>query len=231
MIKAIALDDEPLPLQLLKYFSAQVDFIDLVACFTSPTEAEKFVHKNEINLIFLDIQMPDISGLDFYKLLPNHVMVIFTSAYSEYAIEGFNIKAIDYLLKPFEFDRFLIATKRAEEYWNYQNNKSIQEKAIFLKADYSVVKVVLNEILYIEGLNNYLKIHLQDKKPLMVRMTMKEISLKLPIKEFMRVHRSYIIPLAKVQYVRNRVIFLDYCEIPVGINYVKQIQETFGSHS
>ena len=229
MIKAIALDDEPLPLRLLKSFAVQVDFLDLIATFTSPVEAKKFIEHKDVDLIFLDIQMPGISGIDFLKALPKGIMVIFTTAFGEYAVEGFNLQAVDYLLKPFELDRFVQAAERARDFFAHKNPDAGSDTSLYVKADHGIVKIAPGEILYIEGLNNYLKIFLLNKKPLLVRMSVKDMADKLMGKGFMRVHRSYIIPVAKVVSVRNRMIYLGYMEIPIGINYIKDIYKTFGN--
>lgn len=228
MIKAIALDDEPLPLRLLKTFSQQAEAIELVAAFTSPVEAKDFINKHKPDLIFLDIQMPGVSGIDFMKSLQKGIMVIFTTAFSEYAVDGFNLNAVDYLLKPFEYDRFLQAVTRAQELLHYKLHSAAKENAMFIKADHGVLKVVIDDILYVEGLSNYLKIYFRDKRTLLLRMSMKDMTEKLAGHGFMRVHRSYIVPLAQVISIRNRIIYLGYMEIPIGVNYIKEVQQIFG---
>lgn len=225
-MKAIALDDEPLPLRLLRTFSAQTGFIDLVATFTSPVEANKFIEQNKIDLLFLDIQMPGISGIDFLKAIPGSTLTIFTTAFSEYAVEGFNLKAVDYLLKPFEYSRFLQAAVRARELYEHKE-MNVANEALLIKADYGLTRVPFTDILYIEGLNNYVKIYLPNKRSLLVRMSMKDMMDKLPVKNFMRVHRSYIVPLRFVASVRNRTIDLGHIQLPVGVNYLKDVQAFF----
>jgi DNA-binding LytR/AlgR family response regulator len=149
-------------------------------------------------------------------------MVIFTTAHSEYAVEGFNLNALDYLLKPFTFDRFMQAVNKACEFQRYYHQKEDAiRQYIFVRADYSLVKIMLEDILYIEGLDDYLKIHLPGKKPVVARMTMKSILEKLPESYFIRVHRSYIVPLAKIEKVRNKVIFISGIPIPIGSSYEK----------
>ena len=180
MIKAIAVDDEPPALKVIENFCAKVDSVELVKTFNKPTEALAHLKKFPVDLIFLDIQMPSMTGLEFHKAIEQNTMVIFTTAYSEYAVEGFNLQAIDYLLKPYTFERFQQAVEKAKEFYNYQYQKENTQSYLFIRADYSLVKVNIAEILYIEGLDDYLKIHLPGKKPVVARMTMKAIIEKLP---------------------------------------------------
>jgi len=228
MIRAIAIDDEPPALKVVESFCSQVGFIELVKTFTNPNEALKHLNKFPADLLFLDIRMPSITGFQFRKQVPQEMMVIFTTAYSEYAVEGFNVNAVDYLLKPFTFDRFLQAVNKAHDFYKfYHNHESAIEHYLFVRADYSLVKVMLEEILYIEGLDDYLKIHLTGRKPLVARMTMKAMLEKLPEKEFIRVHRSFIIPLARIIKVRNKIIYIGEKEIPVGSSYEKNFYESY----
>lgn len=172
--------------------------------------------------------MPALSGLEFTRLMRKDTMVIFTTAYAEYAVEGFNLNAIDYLLKPFDYKRFLQACEKAAEYHAYAQQKDqAGQHHFFVRVDYSMVKVVADEILYIEGLDNYVKIHFINKKDLLVRMSMKAIMEKLPPDTFIRVHRSFIVPLKKVTSVRNKIVYLDKVEIPVGTNYVDDVTKLF----
>ncbi len=229
MINAIAIDDEPLALNVIKAFCYNLDFIDLKATFTETSEALKHLRNYPVDLLFLDIKMPAMSGIDFYKAVPHKTMVIFTTAYSEYAVDGFNLSAIDYLLKPFENERFLQAVNKANEYYKYLNKQEISTNHyLFVRADYSLVKIALSDIIYIEGLDNYLKIHLQNSKPIIARMSMKAVMDKLPEKDFLRVHRSYIVSFGKVNFVRNKVIHIADIEIPVGTNYNDTVAERFG---
>jgi DNA-binding LytR/AlgR family response regulator len=230
MMKAIALDDEPPALGILENFCRRFDHVELVKTFTSPGEALKFLQKFPVDLVFLDVRMPSVSGIEFYQKVPRETMVIFTTAYSEYAVEGFNLSAMDYLLKPFTFDRFLQAVNKAYDYYRFYHQKdNAGQQYIFIRADYSLVKVILNEILYIEGLDDYLKIHLPGKKPVVTRMTMKSILEKLPEKDFVRVHRSFIVPLSRIDKVRNKVIFIGEKGIPVGTSYEKSFIEIYGN--
>lgn len=231
MIVAIALDDEPPALKIVENFCSRVDFIDLVKTFTSPDEALKHLAKFPVDLLFLDIRMPSVSGLQFRKQIPQDMMVIFTTAFSEYAVEGFNLNAVDYLLKPFTFERFLQAVNKAQDFYKfYHHYESAIQQYMFVRADYSLVKVMLTDILYIEGLDDYLKIHLTGRKPLVARLTMKAILEKLPVKDFIRVHRSFIVPLVRIEKVRNKTIYIGEKEIPVGSSYEKIFFESYSEN-
>lgn len=228
MINAIAIDDEPLALDVIKAFCQGLDFIELKAAFTETSEALKYMRNYPVDLLFLDIKMPAMSGIDFYKSVPHKTMVIFTTAYSEYAVEGFNLSAIDYLLKPFEHERFMQAVNKANEYYKYlYKQDAAANQYLFIKADYSLVKIAFSDIVYIEGLDNYLKIHLVNSKPLIARMSMKAVMDKLPENEFIRVHRSYIVSFSKVNFVRNKLIHIGGVEIPVGTNYNDVVAQRF----
>ncbi len=222
MIRAIAIDDEPPALSIVENFCGRIDFIDLQKSFTRPQEALKFLRKFPVDLLFLDIRMPSVSGIQFYKMIDQETMVIFTTAYSEYAVEGFNLSAVDYLLKPFTFERFQQAVHKANEYYKFIHQKESHDRQyIFIRADYSLIKIMLSDILYIEGLDDYLKIYLAGRKPLVARMTMKAIMDKLPARDFIRVHRSFIIPFRKIESVRNKIITIAGGNIPIGSSYLK----------
>ena len=227
MIKAIAIDDEPLALKVIENFCEKVDFISLEKTFNKPSDALKYADNFPIDLLFLDINMPSINGIEFYKQLKQSTMVIFTTAYSEYAVEGFNLNAVDYILKPFTFDRFLLAVNKANEFFNYQNQKENSSQFLFVRADYSLVKINIANILYIEGLDDYLKIHIENQKTIITRITMKSILEKLPPKEFVRIHRSFIVPLKRIESVRNKVISLAGIEIPIGASYEENFFKLF----
>lgn len=218
MIKAIALDDEPLALEILQNLCTDIEYVDLQKVFTKSEEAFKYLRKYPVDLLFLDINMPSISGLDFYKKLPHKTMVIFTTAYSEYAVEGFTLNATDYLLKPISLSRFQQAMEKAFQQWKTQN-QNLEQQYLFIRADYSLIKILFSDILYIEGLDGYLKIHIQNQKTIVARMTLKAILQKLPVAEFIRVHRSFIISISKVQKIRNKVIHIEQAEIPISASY------------
>ncbi|MBI1781674.1 MAG: response regulator transcription factor [Sphingobacteriales bacterium] len=228
MIKAIAIDDEPPALQLIETFCSRAEDISLEKTFTNPDEALKYLRKFPVDLLFLDIQMPSVNGIDFYKSVKQDTMVIFTTAFSEYAVEGFNLSAVDYLLKPFTYKRFQQAVAKAVEYYNFKNQQQSEEqKYIFFRADYSLVKIAVADIIYVEGLDDYLKIHLENKTPVVARMTMKTMTEKLPSKDFIRVHRSYIVPLSRINSVRNKTIYIGEEEIPLGSSYEENFVKVF----
>jgi DNA-binding LytR/AlgR family response regulator len=218
MIKAIALDDEPPALEILQSFCEKIDTVDLQKTFTKSEDALKYLKKYPVDLLFLDINMPAISGIDFYKKLPHKIMVIFTTAYSEYAVEGFTLSATDYLLKPFTFVRFEQAIEKAFIQWK-QQSQTLEQQYLFIRADYSLIKILLTDILFIEGLDDYLKIHIQNQKTIVARMTMKALLQKLPETEFIRVHRSFILSISKIEKVRNKLIYIGEEEIPVSASY------------
>src|SRR5579871_452078 len=219
MITCIAVDDEPLALDILKKYIDKIYFLELKGTFTDPFEAKKVLDENAVDLIFLDIQMPDINGIEFSKIInKKNTAVVFTTAFSEYAVEGFNVDAIDYLLKPIEYDRFLKSVYKAKEYVDYITNQEVQEGYIFVKSDYQMAKINLKEILYIEGLDDYIKIYLPQKSVLTL-MTLKTIAQKLPAKEFFRVHRSYIVPISKIENISKSKVKIGDKEIPIGISY------------
>lgn len=226
MIQAIAIDDEPLALQIISHFCEQIDFITLDKTFTSQSEALKHIRKFPVDLLFLDVQMPNKNGIDFYKLLEHDVMVIFTTAYSEYAVEGFNVNATDYLLKPFSFERFEIAVQKARNEYMFRNNTSVQTH-LMIRADYKLNRIEFEDILLIEGLDDYIQIHLNNKTKIVARLSMKNIVEKLPESKFVRVHRSFIIPVNKVKAIVNKNIQIEDFIIPIGDTYKEETQKIF----
>jgi len=235
MIKCIAIDDEPLALKQIAGYIKKTPFLELIKQFESALEAVPFLHENKIDLMFLDINMPDLSGMDFVKSLNNPPKVIFTTAYSEYAVEGFRVDAIDYLLKPIGYPDFLKAAEKAKERFSTQIAEGAQvesnEKFLFIKADYKILRINLSEIKYIEGMREYVRIHIELQKPVMTLMTMKKIEEYLPDKNFMRVHRSYIVNLEKITTIeRNRIIFDDDVFIPVSDQYKEKFQDFLNSN-
>ncbi len=239
-IRAIALDDEPPALRVLTHFCQQVDFIDLQKTFTRTDEALRHLEQFPTDLLFLDINMPSVSGIDFYKTLSETaaqsespkqpIMVIFTTAYAEYAVEGFTLNAVDYLLKPFTFERFQQAVNKAADFQRWQQRtEGVEEAYLYVRADYTLHKVALTDILFVEGLDDYLKIHLQStNRPIVARLTMKAILERLPDTDFIRVHRSYIVPLKRIEAVRNKTIFIAGHEIPIGARYEADFSVRFG---
>jgi DNA-binding LytR/AlgR family response regulator len=228
MISCIAVDDEPLALKIIEEYAAKIPFLQLLKTFTNPDEAAEFLNINEVNLLLLDIQMPDINGIQFYKSLPKKPLVIFTTAYSEYAVEGFNVDAIDYLLKPIEYDRFLKAVYKVNEYSEFLSSQEMQMASIFLKVDYQLMKINLKDIELIEGLDDYIRIHLKPK-PVLTLMTLKSLQAKLPSTEFIRIHRSYIIPINKIESFGKNKVKVGGKDIPIGSSYTDVYQQLLKS--
>jgi DNA-binding LytR/AlgR family response regulator len=216
MLTAIAIDDEPQALDVVQTHAAKVPFLDLKGTFTNAFTAIDYLQKNPVDLIFLDIKMPDISGIEFVKCLPQPPMVIFTTAYSKYAVQGFELDAIDYLLKPFSLARFTKACSKALE--KKHLSKKETPDYIFIKTGYEEEKVWLNEILFLEAEGNYITLILANKK-LLTRQTMADILQMLPPDEFIRIHRSYIIALSKIQKISRQEVVVAGNTIPVGVSY------------
>lgn len=232
-MKAIALDDERPALDVIDAFCSRIDSVELVKTFTRTGEARLYLESNPVDLLFLDINMPRESGLEFYKSISQQTLVIFTTAYSEFAVESYEVEAVDYLLKPFTFDRFNQAVQRAQTRWRAlrqmtgETADASDQAHLYFRVDYGLVKVAVNDIQFIEGLDNYLKIHLAQGAPLVVRLTMKAILEKLPAAKFIRVHRSYIVAIDKIQAVRSKMILIKGEEIPIGSSYEKDFFALF----
>ena len=232
IIKCIAIDDEPLALKQVSSFIEKTPFLELVASCKSAFEAMEVITKQEIDLMFVDIQMPDLTGIDFVKSLNREQRIIFTTAYQEYALEGFKVNALDYILKPFGYDEFLKAANKALSHFDLLKKARVQEDSkddyLFVKSEYKIKRINLNDIQYIEGLREYVKIVLKDEKPVMSLMSLKSLEEKLPQNRFMRVHRSFIVNLDEVQTIeRSRIIF-GKTYIPVSEQYKNQFQEFLG---
>ncbi|WP_111707324.1 LytR/AlgR family response regulator transcription factor [Lutibacter citreus] len=223
MIQCIAIDDEPLALRQIGSYVEKTPFLELKETFESPLDAITYLQENKVDLMFVDINMPDLNGMDFVKSLNNPPKIIFTTAYSEYALEGFKVDALDYLLKPIDYLTFLKASNKAKTWFDLQTSKPEQinsnEDFLFIKSEYKIVRAKLNEIKYIEGMREYVRIHLTNEKPIMTLLSMKAMEKQLENKGFMRVHRSYIVNLNKVGTIeRNRIVF-DKVYIPVSEQY------------
>tara|TARA_R110001583_G_scaffold15182_2_gene62753 strand:- start:961 stop:1677 length:717 start_codon:yes stop_codon:yes gene_type:complete len=230
MIRCIAIDDEPLALRQIVSYIEKTPFLVLENQFESALQAISYLEENEVDLMFVDINMPDLSGMDFVKSLNNPPKVIFTTAYSEYAIEGFKVDAIDYLLKPIGYSDFLKAAVKAKDRIDpkVEANTEIQsnDKFLFIKSEYKILRINLSDIKYIEGMREYLRIHLQSEKPIMTLMSMKKMEEFLSSDHFMRVHRSYIVNLDKISTVeRNRIVFDKNVYIPISEQYKSKFQK------
>lgn len=232
-MKAIALDDERPALDIIDAFCRRIDSIEIVQLFTRTGEARLYLETHPVDLIFLDINMPRESGLVFCKTIPQQTLVIFTTAYNEFAVESYEVEAVDYLLKPYTFERFEKAVQRVQIRWRAQKQMSrngsegSEQAALYFRVDHGLVKVTLADILFIEGLDNYLKIHLRERPPLVLRLTLKAILDQLPTKNFFRVHRSYIVAVDKIQAIRSKMILIEDEEIPVGSIYEKDFFNLF----
>ena len=231
MIRVLAIDDEPLALRQLSSYIKKIPYLELVAECQSAHDAMAVMEKQTVDAIFIDINMPDLNGLDFVRSLESPPLIVFTTAYSDYAVEGYKVNAVDYLLKPFSLDDMLRAAEKVRAQYEllHQGDVSVvdEDDAIFFKTEHKVVRVQVSDIRYVEGMSEYLKIHLEgDRKPLIVLLSMKKLEERLPRHVFMRIHRSYIINLRKIQEVnKNRVILDADTYLPIGDLY----RDTFNS--
>ena len=231
MIKCIAIDDEPLALKKLVTYIKKIPYLELVAQCRSAIEAQQVIDSQEVEAIFLDINMPDLNGLDFAKSLHDHSkgpVMVFTTAYSEYAIEGYKANAVGYLLKPYSFDEFEAAAQKVKEITEIRQQamtevttQSGDDGVIFVKSDYKIVRIAVEHITYIEAMSEYLRITCDDKeRPVIVLLSMKKIEEHLPSSQFMRIHRSFIINLKKISEIKkNHVVIDGDVSLPIGDNY------------
>lgn len=231
MIRCLAIDDEPLALQQLTAYIKKIPFLELVDSCQSAHDALTVMNQEVVDAIFVDINMPDLNGMDFVKSLPVPPLVVFTTAYSEYAVEGFKVDAVDYLLKPFGLTDFQRAANKVKARYDQQNTAIIaqdEEDTLFLKTDYKVIRIDVKDIRYVQSMSEYLKIFLEGRaKPVIVLLSMKKMEERLPENQFMRIHRGYIINLKKIQEVnKNRVIMDEETYLPIGDNY----KEAFNSY-
>lgn len=230
MIKCIAIDDEKLVRDLLEDNIRQLPFLELIKTCKNALEAYEVLQTEQVDLIFLDIQMPGLSGLQFLQSLQHPPMVILVTAYEQYALEGFNQQVVDYLLKPFSFERFLKACNRANELFRLQNNQNEETNEIqdfFVNVEYTLVKIVVADIEYIEGLKDYIKIHLSTSdKPVLTRMTMKAMEEKLPANSFVRTHKSFLVVVQKITAVKRDFVCIGSKEIPVSEFYKENLRSS-----
>lgn len=221
-MKAIAIDDEPIALDIIKNHSAKVPFLELRAIFTDAFQALEYLQKESIDLIFLDIKMPDISGIEFFSSLPKKPMVIFTTAYSEHAITSFELDAIDYLLKPFSLARFIKACNKAFELYSFRNATGSTNDHIYVKTGYEQVKILFEEILYLEASGNYVTFVLKEKN-ILSRITFAEAINLLPQNKFIRVHRSFVVALSKIDKIEKYQLTISGRAVPISEAYGSDI--------
>lgn len=244
MIRCITIDDEPLALVQLTGYIQKVPFLQLVKACNSALEALDLLAKEPVDLIFADINMPDLNGVDFVKSLVNKPIIIFTTAYTEYAVEGFRVNALDYLLKPFGYNEFLKAANKALHQYELQSKAKLHPSAftpedpagnesvnLFIKADYKMIRLDMNKIIYMESQNEYIRIFLEEQRPIMTLLSMKKLEERLPADRFMRVHRSYIVNLEKITAVaNNRIIYGKDTYIPIGNQYKDKFNAYLEKH-
>ncbi len=229
-LKTIAIDDEPLAVALLTDYINKTPFLELSGTFDNPLDAIEFLHQETVDLILVDIQMPDLNGVEFVRTLESAPKVIFTTAYAQYALEGFKLNATDYLLKPFGYEDFLKAVQKALKKIEIEHAAATSVEAnnqfLFLKSEYKIRPINFNDILYIEGLKDYIKVFIKgEAKPILSLSSVKAIESKLPEAQFMRVHRSFIVNLDQIEVIdRSRIVFgKEY--IPVSDQYKEKFQE------
>lgn len=220
-MKAIAVDDEPIALQIIESHAAKVPFIELKASFNDAFKAMDYLQKENIDLIFLDIKMPDISGIDFYQSLNKKPLLIFTTAYSEHAVTSFEMDAVDYLLKPFSLARFIKACNKAFELYNFRHAGPAPDYC-YLKTGYEQVKLFFDDILYLEAAGNYVTFVLKDKN-ILSRITFSEAAQLLPTQKFVRIHRSYVVAVGKIDKVERYQVTIGKITIPVSEAYSQDL--------
>ncbi len=216
-MKAIAIDDEPIALEIVKSHASKVPFLELSAVFTDAFKALEYLQREKVDLLFLDIKMPDISGIDFFSSLSKKPLVIFTTAYSEHAVTSFELDAVDYLLKPFSLTRFIKSCNKAFELYNFRNSKESQDY-FFVKDGYDQKKINFEDILFLEAAGNYVTFTLKDKKVL-TRSTFADAINILPADKFVRIHRSYMVAVAKIGKVERHQVTIESHKIPVSGAY------------
>jgi DNA-binding LytR/AlgR family response regulator len=229
MIRCFAIDDEPLALRQIADYIKKTPFLELAGQYESALQAIAALENSTVDLMFVDINMPDLNGMDFVKTLDTPPKIVFVTAYSEYALEGFRVDAIDYLLKPISYVDFLKSANKVKSWFDIHHLKTDEIRSnkdfLFIKSDYKLLRINFDDIKYIEGMSEYIRIHLTNSKPVMTLLSMKSVEESLPPDRFMRVHRSYIVNLTKISVVeRNRIIFDGSVYIPVSDQYKSNFQ-------
>lgn len=233
-ISCIVVDDEPLAVRLMESYVAKTPFLSLKGSFTSGTAAYSFLQDNPVDLLFSDIQMPNLSGMDLSRMLTERTRIIFTTAFSEYAVEGFKVRAMDYLLKPISYEDFLSAAVKAKEYFEVTEPAEVtgqrKIKSIFVKTEYRLQQIDLDKITYIEGLKDYVKIHLNDgSTPVLSLMRLKNLEDTLPNEDFVRVHKSFIVRLTAIEAIERSHILIGQDRIPIGDSYKPRLYQALSS--
>ncbi|MCL5127612.1 LytTR family DNA-binding domain-containing protein [Algibacter sp. L4_22] len=240
-MKCIIIDDEPLAIDVVESYVQQVGGIEIVAKCTNPLEAITLLNKHQVDLVFLDIEMPNLTGIDLVKAIDNIPQFIFTTAYPEYALDGFNLNATDYLVKPIPFHRFLKAISRAKEKYELENKVIIStplkegttpvnvDNFIFVKSEYENIKINIDTIIYLQGLKDYIKIYTSNtQKPVLTLSSFKDILDKLPASKFIRVHKSYVVSIEHIKAIQKSKILVGDIRIPVGETYKETVMKRLG---
>jgi DNA-binding LytR/AlgR family response regulator len=233
IISCAIIDDEPLAAGLLEGYAKKTPYLSLKGTYNSAIMAMKDLRENPVQLLFLDIQMPELSGIELAKILPKDTKVIFTTAFSQYAVEGYKVNALDYLLKPISYDDFLKSTDKALEWFSVSMRQEVYKRDRFMlvKSDYKLQRVALDDILYIEGLKDYVRFYLKNGEKVMSLMSMKKLDDYLPKPEFLRTHRSFIVHMTEAPLIdRFRIVF-DGVYIPISENYKEEVQQYFDQHT
>lgn len=234
ILNCAIIDDEPLAADLLASYARKMPELNLIGVYDSAVKAMTVLRNNPVDLLFIDIQMPELSGLEFASILPKETKIVFTTAFDQYAIEGYKVNAVDYLLKPISFDKFVLSVNKVVELFKTINKQKLlsEEKFIYIKSEYKLVKVMLDKILYVEGLKDYIKIYLSEgRKPVMSLMNMKTLEETLPRPPFLRVHRSFIVNMAMADMIDRGRIVVGSSLIPVSESYKELFQDYIDSHT
>lgn len=226
-LKCVAIDDEPLALELLQTYAKRIPALHLVETFEDAISGIEYLNKYQVDLLFLDINMPDISGIDLARALTEKPLIIFTTAHRQFAYEGFQLEALDYLLKPIEFDVFSKAVQKAIFYKQHQRHALTDhdEASIYVHSEYRLIKILIREIEYVESMEDYVKIHIGTEKPTLTLMTLKKFLQMLPEKQFIRIHRSYIINTRKIKAIQHKKVQMQTNLLPIGDSYAAQLDK------
>lgn len=236
ILKCAIVDDEPLALELLKSYVKKTPVLELNGAYSSAIEAMKMLPDNPVDLLFLDIQMPELNGLEFSHMVPEDTRIVFTTAFGQYALDGYKVNALDYLLKPISYTDFLQSVNKAVQWFDRKrgtdNEPTNKPDFIYVKSDYKLIQISLKDILYIEGLKDYVKIHLEgESRPILSLTSLKALEEKLPTDRFIRVHRSYIVQKQKIKVIDKARIVFGKEYIPVSESYKQELQNYINDHS